>query len=407
MPPPVSRRGFSAALAGLAASTATVRAQPPAEAHVDSPLGSLYAPVQSLADSSPLELSFLRPEFGDLAAWQQVARRRLFDLLLYSPARVTADVQLVSRRQREGYREERLTFRTTPQFRVPAHLLIPDGPPMPRPGVVLLHDHGGFYLWGREKVVANDNQHPALTRFKQQYYAGRSIGEELVRQGYVVIAIDMFYWGERRLILPASSLALRERSAALSEQQVNQFNGWASQNEQLMARSLLTAGVTWPGIALWDDIRTLDYLASRPEVDANRLACLGLSVGGYRSFMLAALDPRIKAAVDVCWMTAFAGQIEKHVANTMGESFLIPGMYRYFDLPDLAAAIAPRALMTIMGSRDGLFPASGIKTSFQKIGQCYEKANASHKQLCRLFDAPHEFNLDMQGEVWEWLRKQV
>ncbi len=407
MPAPVSRRGFTTALAGFVASAAG-RGESVAESGgLEPQLGSLYPSVQSLADSSPLELSFLRPEFLDLASWQPRARRRLLELLLYSPAPISPDVHLVSKTQREGYREERLSFRTSAQFRVPAHVLIPDGPAQARPGIVLLHDHGGFYLWGREKVIVNDDEHPSLTRFKKQYYAGRSIGTELVRQGYVVIAIDMFYWGERRLILSASVPALRERTAALTEQQVNDFNSWAGQNEQLMARSLLTAGVTWPGIALWDDIRTLDYLASRPEVDPSRLACLGLSVGGYRSFMLAALDPRIKAAVDVCWMTTFAAQIESHVANTMGESFVVPGMYRYFDLPDLAAAIAPRALMVIMGSRDGLFPGKAMTASFDKIRQCYEKANAPSEQRCRVFDAPHEFNLNMQGDVWEWLRKQI
>jgi dienelactone hydrolase len=399
---PLSRRAFTSALA-VFASTRAGRGQSPAESH----LGSLYPSVQNLADSSSLELSFLRPEFRDLKAWQTQARKRIFDLLLYSPARVTPDAEILSSRQREGYREERLTFRTTPQFRVPAHILIPDGAPGPRPAVVLMHDHGGFYLWGREKVVANDNEHPSLTGFKQQYYAGRSIGAELARKGYVVITIDMFYWGERRLILGSAPPELGERSAAMTDEQVNSFNSWAGKNEQLMARSLLTAGITWPGITVWDDIRTLDYLVSRPEVDRTRLFSLGLSVGGYRSFLLAALDPRIKAAVDVCWMTMYAAQIENHVINTMGEAFVIPGMYRYLDLPDLAAAIAPRALMLIMGSRDGLFPPAAMQGSFDKIGRCYEKAKAPHNQLCRLFDSPHEFNLDMQSEVWNWLRSQV
>jgi hypothetical protein len=123
--------------------------------------------------------------------------------------------------------------------------------------------------------------------------------------------------------------------------------------------------------------------------------------------MLAALDPRLKAAVDVCWMTTFASQIKSHIVNTMGESFLIPGMYRYFDLPDLAAAIAPRALMLLMGSRDGLFPASAMTASFDKIQRCYGKAKTPRQQLCRLFDAPHEFNANMQEQVWEWLKVQL
>jgi cephalosporin-C deacetylase-like acetyl esterase len=151
----------------------------------------------------------------------------------------------------------------------------------------------------------------------------------------------------------------------------------------------------------------LDYLASRSEVDRNRLACVGLSVGGYRSFMLAALDPRIRAAVDVGWMTTFASQIKQHVIHTMGLTFVVPGMYRHFDLPDLAALIAPRALMVQMGSRDRLFPLSGVHAAFAKIDQCYQKAGSPDRQWCKLFDVPHEFNEKMQSQAWEWLKRWV
>jgi hypothetical protein len=88
-------------------------------------------------------------------------------------------------------------------------------------------------------------------------------------------------------------------------------------------------------------------------------------------------------------MTAFASQIKQHVNNTMRLVFVIPGMYRYFDQPDLAALIAPRALMVHMGSRDGLFSQSGIHAAYAKIDQCYRKAGAPDRQRCRLFDVPH------------------
>ena len=354
-----SRRDFAAALL----ATVPAFGQDPA----GSQLGNLYPPIQAMADASPLELSFLRPEFRDHQRWQGLAREKLFDLLHYQPPPVSPQVQLRDRKERAGFIEEDLTFLSTPYSRVPARLLIPTGRTPLFPGVIVLHDHGGFYMWGREKVVANENEHPILTQFKQRYYSGRSICNELVRQGYAVIAIDMFYWGERRYVLPNDPPAWRERSHGITAQQIAEFNARSSQNEQFIARSLLTAGVTWPGVMLRDDLRTLDYFASRPEVDRNRIGCVGLSVGGYRSFMLAALDTRIKVAVDVCWMTAFASQVKQHVTNTMGVTFVIPGMYRYFDLPDLSALIAPRALMVQMGSRDLLFPLSGYRRRSQKF----------------------------------------
>jgi dienelactone hydrolase len=394
----MTRRTFAGLLSGVPAF---------GQASSESHLGSLYPPVQAIADASPLELSFLRAEFTDLSKWQRVAREKLFDLLEYTPAKIAPDVQMISRKERDGFVEEVLTFRTTPQARVPAHVLIPSDRKPPFPGVVILHDHGGFYMWGREKVVSTEPEHPVLTDFKKRYYSGRSIANELVKQGYAVIAIDMFYWGERRLLLRDDPAAWRERPMEMTQQQVSDFNRRAGQSEQLVARSLMTAGVTWPGVMLWDDIRTLDYLASRPEVDRNRLACVGLSVGGYRSFMLAALDPRIRAAVDVGWMTTFGAQIERHVINSMGLTFTIPGMYRYFDMPDLAALIAPRALMVLMGSRDMLFPLPAMKAAFTKIEKYYTKARSTEKQSCKLFDAPHEFNADMQPLAWEWLKRWV
>ena len=396
---PLTRRGFAASLAaGIPAF---------AQTQEGSQLGSLYPQVQALADASPRELSFLRPEFKDLEAWQKTAREKLFDLLQYRPARVAPDVHVVARKERDGFVEEQITFRTTPQSIAPATVLIPTGGKRPLPAVVVLHDHGGFYLWGREKVVQTDAEPPVLADFKKHAYSGRSIANELVRQGYAVIAIDMFYWGERRMLLPGDPPEWRERPAGISEKQVNEFNARSGQNEQLMVRALLTAGVTWPGVMLWDDLRTVDYLASRPEVDPKRLACVGLSVGAYRSFLLAALDPRIKAAVDVCWMTAFSSQIERHVIHTMGLTFVIPGMYRYFDLPDLAALIAPRQVLVQMGSQDGLFPLAGIQSAFARIERCYAKAGNAAGQRCRLYDAPHEFNDRMQAEAWEWLSARV
>jgi dienelactone hydrolase len=376
---------------------------PPTGSHI----GSLYPFVQQQADRSPLELSFLRAEFKDLQRWQRDARARVFERLFYAPPRVAPEPILVRRADRGDYFEEYLTFRTTPDLRVPAYVLVPKTARLPAPGIVALHSHDGVYLWGKEKLVESEREHPYLTAFKRRSYAGRSIASELARRGYVVIAIDMFYWGERRMLLDEDPPSYRDRPDTIAEQEIQAFNQRASQSESLVGRSLFAAGITWPGVVLWDDIRTLDYLASRPEVDPTRLGCVGLSVGGYRSFLLAALDDRIKAAVDVGWMTSFGTQIRRHVVNTIGLSFHINGLYRFLDLPDLAAAIAPRAVLVINGSRDRLFSPDGVRGAFEKIERCYAKAGVRDRQRCRLYDAPHEFNLEMQSEAWDWIRRWV
>jgi dienelactone hydrolase len=369
-------------------------------------IGNLYPFVQKQADRSPLELSFLHPQFRALAPWQKTARGRVLDQLFYSPPPVQPAPEIIRRTDKGEYIEEYLTFQTTPDLRVPAYVLIPKKAALPAPGLVVLHCHGGAYVWGKEKVVAVDHEPTALSEFKQQLYQGTSIATELARRGYVVITIDMFYWGERRMLLQDDPPSYRE-PPRMTADEVAAFNRRSSQNEQLVARSLLTAGITWPGVMLWDDLRTLDYLASRPEVDRQRLGCVGLSVGGYRSFLLAALDERIKAAVDVGWMTSFASNIRRHVLNTVGLTFHIPGLYRYLDLPDLSALIAPRSVLVMNGSKDALFPPAGVEQAFRRIEACYQKAGVPERQRCRLYDVPHEFNREMQAEAWSWLEARI
>lgn len=399
--------GASGILPPVSFRPAGVAAFPQGPAAADSPhIGNLYSFVQKQADRSPLELSFLEPRFRALVPWQKTARARVLDHLFYSPPPVSPAAEVIRRTDKGDYIEEYLTFQTTPDLRVPAYVLIPKDVALPAPGLVVLHCHGGAYVWGKEKVVAVENEHASLSEFKQRLYEGASIATELVRRGYVVITIDMFYWGERRMLLDDDPPSYREPQR-MSVEEIAAFNRRSSLNEQLVARSLMTAGITWPGVMLWDDMRTLDYLASRPEVDRQRLGCVGLSVGGYRSFLLAALDQRIKAAVDVGWMTSFASNIRRHVLNTVGLTFHIPGLYRYFDLPDLAALIAPRSLLVINGSQDALFPRDGVEKAFQKIEACFRKAGAAERQRCRLYDAPHQFNRAMQAEAWEWLGARV
>jgi len=409
----VSRREFCEWLgaSGLAASLPSTSIADPLfqggpAAQAASHIGTLYPFVQKQADRSRLELSFLQKKFRSLTPWQKVARAKVLEHLFYAPPPVAPMPEIVRREDRGDYVQEYVTFQTTPDLRVPAYVLIPKQAKRPAPGIVLLHCHGGFYVWGKEKVVELEGEPAALTDYKRQLYGGRSIGAELARRGYVVLTIDMFYWGERRMLLEDDPASYRD-PLAMTKDDIAAFNRRSQQGEQLVARSLLAAGITWPGVMLWDDLRTLDYLASRPEVDAKRLGCVGLSVGGYRSFLLAALDPRIKAAIDVGWMSSYGFHIRQHVVNSIGLTFHIAGLYRYLDLPDLAALIAPRSVLVINGSKDRLFPPEGVQAAFAKIEQCYRKAGATERQRCRLYDAPHEFNAEMQSDAWAWLERSL
>jgi dienelactone hydrolase len=411
----VSRRGFlvkSSSLASslLLANTQGFAAEPqkttlvaPAKSRAD--VGSLFPLIQSQAVQSDFPLSFLNSRFKSVKRWRETARAKVLDLLHYSPAPCNPAAEIVEKVDQGDYVRERIYFNTTASIRVPAWLLVPKTARKPAPAIVALHDHGGFYLWGKEKLLESENEPPAMKNWRKTYYGNQSIAAVLARQGYVVLVIDMFYWGERRMLLDDDPADWRERPADISQERISAFNQRASQNEQLVGRTIFSAGFTWAGLMFWDDIRSVDYLLTRPEVDPRRIGCVGLSVGGVRSAHLAALDPRVKAAVVVGWMTSFPAQLQRHVRNTIGHTKVIPGLYRYMDYPDVSSLAMPAALLVINGSKDGLFEPRGVTAAFEKLANCYKKAGIPDRLKTRLYDAPHEFNADMQTEAWAWLKQ--
>jgi dienelactone hydrolase len=379
--------------------------EPPPQTGSD--VGSLFPFIQSQAVPGEFPLSFLRDQFQDVAAWKRQARGKLLELLHYAPPPCAPRAEVVETIEKPEYVQEKVYFHTTPDLRVPAYVLLPKNATRPLPALVALHDHGGFYFWGKEKLVESNDEHPVLTAFKKRSYAGTSIASALARQGYVVIVIDLFYWGERRLLLDDDPDDWRRRPKDIPAARIAAFNQWASQNEQLVGRTIFAAGFTWPGVMFWDDVRTVDYLVTRPEVDRNRIGCVGLSVGGLRACHLAALDDRIKAAVVVGWMASFPRQLRRHIRNTIGHTKVVPGLYRHLDYPDVASLALPSALLVINGSQDRLFDLDGVKAAFAKLTACYQKAGVPERLRVRLYDSPHEFNADMQAEAWDWLKKWV
>lgn len=367
----------------------------------DAQVGSLYPFLQAQADRSTMPLSFLNPRYTDVERWKREGRAKVLELLHYSPPRCAPRPEVLERVDCGDHVREKVTFSTTPDVRVPAYVLIPKSGPARHPAVLLLHDHGAFFVWGKEKLIALPDEHPALTAFKQQSYGGRSVGDELVKRGYVVMAIDMLYWGERRMRLPGDPPEWQDREK-MSEEQVRAFNQRSSSNTWLIGNGLFEAGVTWAGVMLTDDLRSVDYLCSRPDVDPERVGCCGLSVGGFRSAHLAGLHPRIKAAVVVGWMCSYPTMLRKHLTS-IGFWATEPGLQQYLDLPDVAAMNVPGSLMVIMGTKDALFPLAGIQAAYDKIAATYRKAGVPTHFRGLLYDGPHEFNVQMQEKAFEWL----
>jgi dienelactone hydrolase len=190
----------------------------------------------------------------------------------------------------------------------------------------------------------------------------------------------------------------------MSEDDIGAFNWRSSEQTWNTSVGLSMAGITWAGVMCWDDIRTVDYLVSRPEVDPDRIGCCGLSVGAYRAVHLAGLDERIKAAVVVGWMCSFPAMLQNKLTS-IGPMKIIPGLYQSMDLPDIAAMTCPGALMCIHGTRDELFTNEGVQAAYSKITNIYAKAGLPERFDGVTYDGPHEFNLSMQEKAFTWLER--
>lgn len=362
--------------------------------------GSVYPDVMRIANRAPFSHSFLDQRFRDFSAYKAEGRRIAFQALGYNPPPVAPKAEVVDRQDLGEFIREKVVFSTTPEFRVPAYVHIPKQRSGRLPAIVDLHSHGGMFIFGKEKVIDFGANHPAMVVYHKENYEGRPTATQLVRRGYVVITIDAFPFGERRILMDDDADAGWERSK-YSVEEVRRLNQKCRAKESTIVKSLTYAGVTWPGVVAWDDMRTVDYLASRPEVDPKRIGCVGVSMGGWRALMLAGLDDRIAAGCVVGFMSTARPMIQRHM-DTHSFVHFIPGLHAHLDLPDLVALRAPKPLLVQQCKRDGLFPLAGMEESVEKLAAVYKKAGAAQAFEGRFYDERHIFNIAMQNDAFAW-----
>lgn len=368
-------------------------------------LGSMFHVLSSLAQKGEYPLSFRHGKYETVEEFQEIARSKILELLAYRPPIVEPKAQILERINCEGYVREKILFATSPTTIVPAYVLIPNNLKEPAPAVVDLHSHGGMFLFGKEKVIDLAPNHPAMVTYHEKNYSGRPTATELVKRGFVVISIDAFGFGERRIILDTDRHKGADRSK-YSLEDVQYLNQQCRNKESTIAKSMVFAGLTWPGIVAWDDMRTVDYLCTRPEVDTSRIGCLGISMGGYRATYLMALDDRVKAGCVVGFMSTVLPMLKAHIDTHSWVHFL-PGLHQFLDLPDVASLAMPRALMVQQCSQDRLFTIEGMRDSVSQIKAAYEKAGTPSTFSARFYDAPHQFTLPMQEDAIAWLQKNL
>ena len=373
-----------------------------------SDLGQFYPEFQEYANRGSLKFSYLSGDWPELEQWRVQGRAKMLELLGYTPEPVPLNPVILEETKKNGYIRYKVRYSLTPYRKTEAYLLIPDGLTKPAPAVIALHDHGGFYYYGKEKIVETENRPEILKEFIAKAYGGRSYADELVRHGFVVLCPDAIYFGSQRLDLNIVPDYFKSEYPEIKSSDENKaieaYNRFCNTHEQIMARYFFGSGSTWPGIMFHGDRISVDYLLTRPEVDPARIGCIGLSIGGFRSAHLFALDPRISACVDAGWMTTYTMQIDNHLRHHTWMIY-VPRQLEFLDLPDVVSLSVPKPLMIINCEKDGLYTIDAMKAAADKIGNIYKKLNATEYFVTRWYNVPHSFNIEMQNDAINWLER--
>lgn len=343
---------------------------------------------------------------GTFETWQKLASAYLEEGLNYDPGALDLQIEILDREEKEDYVREYVLFNTTPWIRVGGYFLYPKNRTGPVPGIALLHDWGGPMLFGKEHMVDIGREHEKLTEHRIVYYGGKYLADEFAQQGYAVLVIDAHHFGERA---PRGFNGIPENydPLLLGDDDFREIDDLVKAQLYLGVRELQWAGTTWTGLNFWDDSRSIDFLASRPEVDAERIGCTGFSGGGWRTNVLAALDSRVKASVSVGWMTTGDYQQIYNLDRTIGAACLLPGVWNQMDVPDLTILAAPRASMVIVGSEDHLFPPEAQVEAVRQIQKGFEWAGCPGQFRFYHPAKPHCYDEDIQERAFAWFEQHL
>jgi dienelactone hydrolase len=242
----------------------------------------------------------------------------------------------------DGYRIEHVSYQVEPEDVVPALLLVADGATDTQraPGICVWHQHAGQWHLGKSEPagLAGDSAHHTAVA--------------LARQGYVVLCPD--------------ALGFEDREKG--------YQHTGGDLERLLFLRYLVRGrsLAWKNIL--DMRRAVDYLASRPEVDAEALGCYGHSMGSTHAWLVGPWEPRLRAIVGNCCLPSYAAIDDQQLLHCFPN--FIPGLYSYGDTPDVAGLIAPRALHLNFGETDGGSPIQFVRQGVETIEAAYRASGA-------------------------------
>jgi dienelactone hydrolase len=275
--------------------------------------------------------------------------------------KVPLDVNVTEEMKVGKYVRKKLTYAAEEGDRVPAYLLIPLDRTGKLPAVLCLHQTNGKL--GKDDPAGLDGS-PNL------HYAA-----ELAERGYVTLAPDYPSFGE----YPYDFAKGGYRSGSMK--------------------------------AVWNNMRAVDLLQSLPEVDPERIGCIGHSLGGHNTMFTSAFDGRIKALVSSCGFTSFPKYYGGDLKGWTSDRYmpLIATKYESkpakmpFDFPEVVAAFAPRAFFTNSPLHDDNFEVSGVRDCMDAAKPVYELLGAKDKLEAIYPDCKHDFPLEARRAAYAWL----
>ena len=302
-----------------------------------------------------------------MALNKEQRRNQLYGLLRDLPDRSRRiSATKIGEEERESYVLEKLVLDLNGIEPVPAYFIRPQARG-PLPAILYNHAHGSKYVLGKDELVAGRDG------LQKPPYA-----QALAQCGYAALCIDVWAFGERR----------------------------GRSESEIFKEMLWTGRVMW-GMMVYDSLRALDYLVSRPEVDPKRIATLGISMGSTMAWWLAALDKRVKVTIDICCLTDFHSLLRRKALSEHGLYYYVPSLLRYFTTAEINALIAPRPHLGIAGNLDSLTPPEGLDEIDRHLKKVYLESGYPERWQLLRYDVGHQETPQARVEILEFLNRFV
>ncbi len=312
-------------------------------------------------------------ELTTKAKWQQrqlKARNILTEIIGPFPDKTPLNARIAGAVQKQGYRIEKIIYESLPSYYVTACLFLPDNRNAKTPAVIYCSGHtdNGFRSLVYQHVILN-----------------------LVKKGFIVFAFDPSGQGER----------LQYFDPAIGESRIG---GPTLEHSYPGAQCFIT-GSSLAYYMIWDGIRAVDYLLTRPEVDAGRIGITGRSGGGTQSSYIAACDDRIYAAAPECYITSFKRLLESSGPQDAEQNFY-NGIVNGIDHADLLEVRAPKPALLLTTSRD-FFSIQGARETAAEVKKAYRLLGEPDHFSMVEDDAPHESTLKNREALYAFFQKYL